>query len=180
MLIYRVVCRYSSTYIGRTCQHLEVRIRQQIPKVILSKSRQTSGHSLAMDLAIGEHLFTINSCKTSYEDDCFSVLHRARDKIHLKILESIYIAINRPNLCRQLSCHILNIFWELLETGVTWIFFHLVSIILLINSNAVFKHFPVTKLDKCRTKGPSLFYRFRIVSPLFTNDFINIYIYIYI
>ena len=42
--------------------------------------------------------------------------------------------------------------------------------------------FPVTKLDKCKTKGPSLFYGFKIVS-LFTNDFVIhffIYIYIYI
>ena len=49
-----------------------------------------------------------------------SVLHRARDKIHLKVLEAIYIAINRPPpLCRQLSTHILNILGELLETKVT-------------------------------------------------------------
>ena len=51
-----------------------------------------------MESAIDEHLLTINSCRTSYEDDCFSVLHRARDKIHLKVLEAIYIAINhRPH-----------------------------------------------------------------------------------
>ena len=59
MLIYRFVCRCSSAYIGRTCQRLEVRIRQHIPRVILSKGRQTSGHSQAMDSATGEHLLTI-------------------------------------------------------------------------------------------------------------------------
>ena len=123
MLIYNFVCQCSLIYIGRTCQCLEVRMRQHIPRVFLSKGWQTSGHSQAMDSAIGEHLLTINSCRTSYEDDCFSVLHRARDKIHLKVLEAIYIAINCPPLCRQLSSHILNIWGELLETGVTWIFF---------------------------------------------------------
>ena len=134
MLIYEFLCRCSSTYIGRTCQRLEVRIRQHVPRVFLWKGRQTSGHSQAMDSAIGEHLLTINSCRTSYEDDCFSVLHRTRDKIHLKVLEAIYIAINRPPLCRQLSSHILNIFGELLENWVTWIFFfHLVSSIQLFN-----------------------------------------------
>ena len=179
MLIYRFVCRCSSTYIGRTCQHLEVRIRQHIPWVILSKGQQTSKHSQVMDLAIGKHLLTINICTTSYEDACFSVLHTARDKIHLKVLEVTYIAINRPPLCRQLSTHILNILGELLETGVTLFFFHLVSLILLINSTPFFKNFLVTKLGKCRTKGPSLFYYFRIVPPLFTNEFI-IYLYIYI
>ena len=70
-----------------------------------------------MDSAIDEHLLTINSCRTSYEDDCFSVLHR--DKFHLKVLEAIYISMNRPSLCTQLNNHILNIFGELLETGVT-------------------------------------------------------------
>ena len=96
MLIYRFVCRCSSTFIGRTCQRLEVRIGQHVPRVILSKGRWTSGRSQAVDSAIGEHLLTINTCRTSYEDDCFSVLHRARDKIHLNVLEAIYIAINRP------------------------------------------------------------------------------------
>ena len=78
MLIYKCVRRFSSTYIGRTCQRLEVIIRPHIPRVILSKGRQTSGHSQAMDSAISEHLLTINSCTTNYENDCFSVLHRAR------------------------------------------------------------------------------------------------------
>ena len=49
-----------------TCQRLEVRVRQHIPRYLLS-GRLTSGHSQAMDSAIGEHLLTINSCRTSYE-----------------------------------------------------------------------------------------------------------------
>ena len=101
-----------------TCQYLEVRVRQHIPRFLLS-GRLTSGHSQALDLAIGEYLLTTNSCRTSYEDDCFSVLHRARDKSHLKFLEAIYISMNHPSLCRQLNNHILNIFGELLENGVT-------------------------------------------------------------
>ena len=80
MLIYRFVCRCSSTYIGRTCPCLEVRIRQHVPRVILSKGRRTSGHFQEMASAIGEHLLTINTCRTSYEDDCLSVLHRDRNK----------------------------------------------------------------------------------------------------
>ena len=115
-LIYKFVCRCSSTYIGITCQHLEVRIRQHIPRSLLS-GQLTSGYSQAMDLAIGKHLLTINSCRTSYEDDCFSVLHRARDKFHLKFLEVIYISMNRPSLCRQLNNHTLNILGDLLDTG---------------------------------------------------------------
>ena len=56
-----------------TCQRLEVRVRQHIPRSLLS-GRLTSGHSQAMDSAVGEHLLTINSCRTRYEDDCFSEL----------------------------------------------------------------------------------------------------------
>ena len=110
MLIYRFTCRCSSTYICRTCQRLEARIRQHIPKVILSKGQQTSGHSQAMDSAIGEHLLTINSCRINYEDNCFSVLHRARDKIHLKVLEAIYVAVSLPPLCTLKHSYFEN-FW---------------------------------------------------------------------
>ena len=117
-LIYKFTCRCNSTYIGMTCQRLEVRVRQHIPKSLLS-GRLTSGHSQAMDSAIGEHLLTISNCRTHYEDDYFSVLHRARNKFHLKFLEAIYISINCPSLCRQLNSHTLDIFGELLDTGVT-------------------------------------------------------------
>ena len=117
-LIYKFTCRCNSTYIGMTCQRLEVRVRQHIPRSLLS-GRLTSGHSQAMDLAIGEHLLTINNCRTHYEDDCFSVLNRARNKFHFKFIEAIYISMNRSSLCRQLNNHTLNIFGELLDTGVT-------------------------------------------------------------
>ena len=119
LLIYKFECRCSSTYIGRTCQCLEVRISQHIPSGIISKGRQTPGNSQAMDSAIGEHFLAINSCRTNYRDNCFSVLHRARDKIHLNVLEATYITIGRSSLYRQFSSHILNIFGEIFETGVT-------------------------------------------------------------
>ena len=117
-LIYKFVCRCNSTYIGMTCQRLEVRVRQHIPRSLLS-GRLKSGHSQAINSAIGEHFLSINSCRTSYEDDCFSVLDKARDKSHLKFLEAIYISMNRSSLCKQLNNHTLNILRELLDTGVT-------------------------------------------------------------
>ena len=105
-LMYKFLCRCNSTYIGMTCQRLEVRVWQHIPRSLLS-GRLTSGHSQAIDSAISEHLLPINSCRNSYEDDCFSVLHRARDKSHLKFLEAIYISMNRASLCRQLNNYTL-------------------------------------------------------------------------
>ena len=117
-LIYKFTCQCNLTYIGMTCQRLEVRVRQHISRSLLS-GRLISGHSQSIDSAIGGHLLTINNCRTRYEDDCFSVLHRARNKSHLKFLEAIYISMNLPSLCWQLNNHILNIFRELLDTGVT-------------------------------------------------------------
>ena len=119
LLIYKFEYRFSSTYIGRTYQRQEVRIRQHVPRGIITKGRQTSGHSQAMDSVIGEHLLAINSCGTNYQDDCFSILYRAREKIHLNVLQVIYITIDWTSRCRQLSSHSLNIFGEILETGVT-------------------------------------------------------------
>ena len=62
----------------------------------------------------------------------------------------------------------------MLETGVTWIiFFFLLSYLVpsIKSFNTLFLIiFPVTKLDKCQTKGPLLFYYFKIDFP-FTNDF---------
>ena len=87
-----------------TCQRLEVRVRQHIPKSLLS-GRLTSGHSQVMDLAIGEHLLTINNCRTRYEDNCFSVLHRTRNKFHLKFLEAIYIYESPPSVLAVKQSH---------------------------------------------------------------------------
>ena len=80
--VYKFKCWCNSIYIGRTTQRLEVRVRQHVPQGILNSDRLTSGHSQALDSVIGEHL-TLNSCRTNYYDDWFSVLHRARSKIHL-------------------------------------------------------------------------------------------------
>ena len=62
LLIYNFKCWRNSTYIGRTSQRLEVRVRQHVPQGILNSDRLTSGHSQALDSAISEHL-TINSSK---------------------------------------------------------------------------------------------------------------------
>ena len=91
LLIYKFNCWCNSTYIGCTRQHLEVQIRQHVPQGILYCGWVTSRHSQALDLAIGKHLLLTISCWTNYQDDWFSVLHRARSKIHLNILEAIYI-----------------------------------------------------------------------------------------
>ena len=106
--IFKFNCRCNSTYIGRTSQCLEVRIRQHVPRCISNRGRLTPGQSLA-----------INSCKINYRDDSFSVLLRARDKVQLNILEAIYIALDRPSLYRQRSSHTLHILADGLNNVVT-------------------------------------------------------------
>ena len=162
LLIYKFECRISSTCKDHTCQRLEVKIRQYVPRGIITKGIQTSGNSQAMDSAIEKHLLAINSCRINYQDDCFSVLHRDRDNIHLNVLEAIYITIDHPSLCRQLSSHILNTFGEILETGVTWYFFvHLVPSIQLFSIHPVFNYsFRWLILRSAGRKGPRCFFFF--------------------
>ena len=48
--------------------------------------------------AIARHLSLNSECGKAYCDDCFSVLLRARSRCHLKVLESVYIHVQRPDL----------------------------------------------------------------------------------
>ena len=51
----------------------------------------------------------LNSCMVNYSDKCFLVLHRARTKQHLIVLEAIHILFNWPSLCKQNPKHSLNL-----------------------------------------------------------------------
>ena len=136
--------------IGRTCQHLEVQTIQHVPRGILNKGWLTSGHSQAMNSAIGKHLLAINSFRTNYQDDCFSVLHRARYKVQLNILEAIYITIDQPSLCRQAVT--FWIYWgDLIFFFLTQYFFQ------IIYELPIFTTFWQSSLMSARWKGPRSF-----------------------
>ena len=51
--------------------------------------------------AIARHLSLDKECVKAYCDDCFSVLSHARSRRHLEVLESVYIHVQRPDLCVQ-------------------------------------------------------------------------------
>ena len=110
-----------------------------------------------MDSAIGEDLFAINNCRTSHQDDCFSVLDRAGENVQLNILEAIYIAIDRPSLCRQRSSHILNTLGDALDTGVMKFFFFLQTVLFQFILITRFYHFPALLYEQSRTKGSTKF-----------------------
>ena len=91
-LIYKFKYRCNAIYIGCTSQHLEVRVKQHVPRDI--RNHKTSGHSKLLDSTICEHLNALNRCVVNYGDECFVILHRARTKQHRIVLEAIYILFN--------------------------------------------------------------------------------------
>ena len=50
--------------------------------------------------AIARHLSLNIECAKAYCDGCYSVLSPARSR-HLEVLESVYIHVQRPDLCVQ-------------------------------------------------------------------------------
>ena len=106
-LIYKFQCCSNAIYIGRISQRLEIRVKQHVTRYILN--RTTFGHSKLLDSAICEHLNTLNSCAVYYNDECLGVLHRARRKQHLVVLEALYILHYRPTLCKQNPKHPLDL-----------------------------------------------------------------------
>ena len=53
------------------------------------------------DSAIGNHLLHNQKCASHYKDNQFFILSKARSDFHLSVLESIFITLRKPNLCRQ-------------------------------------------------------------------------------
>ena len=51
----------------------------------------------------------INNCAVNYDDECFGVLHRARTKQHLVVLEALYILFYKPTMSKQHPKHSLNL-----------------------------------------------------------------------
>ena len=53
------------------------------------------------DSAIGQHLLKNDQCAANYNDDQFFILDTARTPFHLSLLETSYIKVRRPYLCKQ-------------------------------------------------------------------------------
>ena len=91
-------------HVGRTCQRLQDRIKQHIPKAIknqtppdpdLSQSNPTG------TLAIGQHLLNNEECASFYDENQFSILAKERTLFHLSTLKATLIKMPKPELCRQ-------------------------------------------------------------------------------
>ena len=53
------------------------------------------------DSAIGNHLLHYQKCASHYKDNQVFILSKVRSDFHLSVLESIFITLRKPNLCRQ-------------------------------------------------------------------------------
>ena len=99
-LIYRFKCCCNSTYVGRTCQRLENRISQHVPKKIEKLlGLPTQQHS--EQSAIAEHLLNNPQCGKEYNREKFSIIGHGRSLFHLQILEALNISTEMPVLCKQ-------------------------------------------------------------------------------
>ena len=77
-LIYKFQCCCEATYIGRTSQCLEVRVKRHVPRGLSDQT--TSEYLQILDSTICEHLSVTNSCAANYNDKCFVVLYRVKTK----------------------------------------------------------------------------------------------------
>ena len=121
-VIYKYTCRCKAVYVGRTTQRLQDRIKQHVPDSLIrtlcpsqaqetndnrstrtcnSTSHAATAHSAASRSAIAEHLCQSPDCATAFSMDCFSLLSKARSKLHLQVLEAWYIHNLKPDLCKQ-------------------------------------------------------------------------------
>ena len=110
-VIYEYVCHCDSRYVGRTSQRLQDRIRQHVPKSIRNRTSQERKQPACpeklvnsiphCDSAIGNHLLHNQKRASHYKDNQFFILSKAQSDFHLSVLESIFITLRKPNLCRQ-------------------------------------------------------------------------------
>lgn len=105
-VIYKFTCHCESAYVGRTSKRLHQRIREHVPRNLMTRNARS---------AIGEHLQDHPECYENYRDDRFSIVTRARSENHLKILESLFILRTNPVLCVQKKFLYSTILFKLLN-----------------------------------------------------------------
>ena len=72
--------------------------REQPPRICKNNKSK-----IDCELAIGQHFIENPECAKIYTDDSFRIIGHARSSFHLNVLESVYIKIQNPILCRQKS-----------------------------------------------------------------------------
>ena len=112
LVIYQFTCRCGDLYVGRTKRRLEDRVEEHVPEDLLEAVRNPpiaastrSGKwkpDYKADTSVGQHLVENPiKCGRVFTKDQFSILSRARNEEHVKVLEAIYIMALQPVLCKQ-------------------------------------------------------------------------------
>ena len=110
-VVYDFKCECGFCYVGTTTKGLSERIKQHVPRSIRRnktvplwqqpKRQRTSAQTINCDSAIGRHLLSNRCCANTYLDSKFTILAKCRSAFLLKIMESMYIKFNDPDLYRQ-------------------------------------------------------------------------------
>ena len=72
---------------------------QDVILVILAKSAVT----LKLESMWNKHLHNNEECFSSFNSDCFSILHCAPTQFQIKIKEGMYTDWEKPNMNKQLN-----------------------------------------------------------------------------
>ena len=100
-VIYLFQCRCDCRYVGKTTQHLETRIKQHVP--CSARLAIQAGKKPVTSSAICEHLTANPECAKEFSSAKFSVLHKARNRAMLDMLEAVCITTREPELCKQMQ-----------------------------------------------------------------------------
>ena len=101
-VIYEFKCGCGSSYIGRTDRCLSTRVTEHLPKWLMQGGTARPRSRSAPSSAVTRHAMAcqlFDSC--SPRDAFFKVVAQARNGVHLRYLEAVYISSRQPPLCNQ-------------------------------------------------------------------------------
>ena len=99
LVVYEFTCRCAQTYVGKTSQCLEQRIKQHVPAKLMQPIPDV--RQAKSDSAITRYLKDGVECIDPDLTTRFKIIARARHQCHLGVLEAIYIRAKSPVLCSQ-------------------------------------------------------------------------------
>ena len=114
-IIYKFTCYCDSSYVGKTTQTFRKRIAQHVPPCMqkfIAASKENAVESLKKitikqtlnaveKSAICKHLYENKNCMLNFNMERFKIIEKARNSFHLDVLESVFISVESPILCRQ-------------------------------------------------------------------------------
>ena len=100
-VVYEFTCSCALTYVGKTTQCLQERIKQHLPKKLFESAPNLQKNP--SDSAITRHIKESKECRQKLTSllSSFQVIAQARNKYHLNILEALFIRAKSPDLCAQ-------------------------------------------------------------------------------